>query len=50
MSQIYRIQDYVMHTKNKICMQKKNSENVCLLTKFNLRLKEKRFGQIFKIT
>ena len=38
---------------NKFCMQKKISKNVCLRTKFDLRLKKKTkkfLGQIFKIT
>ena len=40
-SQYYRIQDYVMHTKNYILHEKKISENVPLRTKFDLGLKKK---------
>ena len=49
-SQYYRIQDYVMHTKNYILHEKKISENVPLRTKFDLGLKKKTqiiMGQIF---
>ena len=39
-SQLYRIQDYVMHTK-KINYEVIFSENDCLRTKLDLRLRKK---------
>ena len=50
--QLLCIRDYVMHTiKSKFCMLKKFLENVCLCTKFFLRLKKKTkfFGPILKL-
>ena len=49
-SQYYRIQDYAMQTKIKICMQKNFlRKKFCLRTKFDSRLKKNFVGKFSKV-